>query len=319
MNLNALEDFLLVATHGGLRKASRASGRSKATLSRRMADLEEALGVRLLERGSNRLILTEAGHTLLARAEDPMREVEEALTSAREGLATPRGRLRIAAPLLFSQLALGQLGARFLAAYPDVQLDVVAQDRAVDLVEEHFDVAIRVNPREDSMLVGRCFAKDRLVIAAAPSMKMPRAGKAGKPVPLPAVVLSSYASEPWPIDRSRLVIDPQPVMRASSLLIVRDAALAGVGVAMLPRSIIGSRLKSGELVQWGTTGKPVDLWALHTSRRLPSAKVRAFVDFMGDQYPDGELVLQDCESPRVLRRLPLLREWSHEQVYEVFP
>ena len=319
MNLNALEDFLLVATHGGLGKASRASGRSKATLSRRMADLEEALGVRLLERGSNRLILTEAGHTLLARAEDPMREVEEALTSAREGLATPRGRLRIAAPLLFSQLALGQLGARFLAAYPDVQLDVVAQDRAVDLVEEHFDVAIRVNPREDSMLVGRCFAKDRLVIAAAPSMKMPRAGKAGKPVPLPAVVLSSYASEPWPIDRSRLVIDPQPVMRASSLLIVRDAALAGVGVAMLPRSIIGSRLKSGELVQWGTTGKPVDLWALHTSRRLPSAKVRAFVDFMGDQYPDGELVLQDCESPRVLRRLQLLREWSHEQVYEVFP
>jgi DNA-binding transcriptional LysR family regulator len=292
MNLNALEDFVLVAAHGGLGKASRASGRSKATLSRRLADLEEALGVRLLERGSNRLILTEAGHTLLARAEDPMREVADALTAAREGLAAPRGRLRVAAPLLFSQLALGQLGARFLAAYPHVQLDIVAQDRAVDLVEEHFDVAIRVNPREDSMLVGRCFARDRLVIAAAPSMKMPRAGKAGKPVPLPAVVLSSYASGPWAIDGSRLMIDPQPVMRASSLLIIRDAALAGVGVAMLPRSIIGSRLKSGELVQWGTTGKPVELWALHTSRRLPSAKVRAFVDFMGEQYPDGELVLE---------------------------
>ncbi|TAN12429.1 MAG: LysR family transcriptional regulator [Burkholderiaceae bacterium] len=292
MNLNALEDFLLVAAHGGLGKASRASGRSKATLSRRIADLEEALGVRLLERGSNRLILTEAGQLLLARAEDPMREVGEAVTAAREGLAMPRGRLRVAAPLLFSQLAFGQLGARFLAAYPDVQLDVVAQDRAVDLVEEHFDVAIRVNPREDSTLVGRCFAKDRLVIAAAPSIKMPRAGKAGKPVQVPAVVLSSYAGEPWPLDRSRLVIDPQPVMRASSLLIVRDAALAGVGVAVLPRSIIGSRLKSGELVQWATTGKVVELWALHTSRRLPSAKVRAFVDFMRDQYPDGELVLE---------------------------
>jgi DNA-binding transcriptional LysR family regulator len=88
------------------------------------------------------------------------------------------------------------------------------------------------------------------------------------------------------------VIDPQPVMRASSLLIVRDAALAGVGVAMLPRSIIGSRLKSGELVQWVTTGNVVELWALHTSRRLPSAKVRAFMDFMSDQYPDGEFVLQ---------------------------
>jgi DNA-binding transcriptional LysR family regulator len=292
MNLNALEDFLLVATHGGLGKASRASGRSKATLSRRIADLEEALGVRLLERGANRLILTEAGQLLVARAEDPMREVAEAVTAAREGPAKPRGRLRIAAPLLFSQLAFGRLGARFLAAYPEVQLDVVAQDRAVDLVEEHFDVAIRVNPREDSTLVGRCFAKDRLVIAAAPSIRMPRAGKAGKPVPVPAVVLSSYASGPWSIDRSRLVVDPQPVMRASSLLTVRDAALAGVGAAVLPRSIIGSRLQSGELVQWGTTGNVVELWALHTSRRLPSAKVRAFVDFMRDQYPDGELVLQ---------------------------
>lgn len=78
-------------------------------------------------------------------------------------------------------------------------------------------------------------------------------------------------------------------MRASSLLIIRDAALAGV--AVLPRSIIGPRLKSGELVQWGTTGKVAGLWALHTSRRLPSAKARAFVDFMRDQYPDGELVL----------------------------
>ncbi|MGH8116938.1 MAG: LysR family transcriptional regulator [Rhodanobacteraceae bacterium] len=292
MNLNALEDFLLVAAHGGLGKASRASGRSKATLSRRIADLEEALGVRLLERGANRLILTEAGQLLLARAEDPMHEVAEAVAAAREGLATPRGRLHVAAPLLFSQLAFGQLGARFLVAYPQVQLDVVAQDRAVDLAEEHFDVAIRVNPREDSTLVGRCFAKDRMVIAAAPSLKKPRAGKAGRPAPVPAVVLSSYASEPWAIDGCRLVIDPQPVMQASSLLIVRDAALAGVGVALLPRSIIRSRLKTGELVQWGTTGKVVELWVLHTSRRLPSAKVRAFVDFMRDQYPDGELVLQ---------------------------
>ena len=100
------------------------------------------------------------------------------------------------------------------------------------------------------------------------------------------------ACGPWTIEHNRLLIDPQPVMRASSLLIVRDTALAGVSVAVLPRSIIGSRLESGELVQWGPAGKIVELWARHTSRRLPSAKVRAFVDFMRDQYPDGELVLQ---------------------------
>ncbi|MGH8216270.1 MAG: LysR family transcriptional regulator [Rhodanobacteraceae bacterium] len=287
MNLNALEDFRLVASHGGLGKASRASGRSKATLSRHIADLEDALGVRLVERGANRLILTEAGQRLFDGTEGPMREVAEAVTAVREGLAAPRGRLRIAAPLLFSQTAFGRLAARFLVAYPEVQLEVVSEDRAVDLVEEHFDVAIRINPREDSALVGRCFATDRLVVAAAPSIRMPKAGKAGKTVPVPAVVLSSYGNEPWPIDGSRLVIDPQPALRATSLLVVRDAALAGVGAALLPQSIIWPSLKNGELVQWGTKGKPVELWVLHTSRRLPSPKVRAFVDFVSVQYPDG--------------------------------
>lgn len=293
MNLNALEDFRLVATHGGLGKASRASGRSKATLSRRVADLEEALGVRLLERGANRLLLTEAGQLLLARTEDPMREVAEAVTAAQEGAATPRGHLRIAAPLLFSQLAFGKLAARFLALYPDVQLEAVSEDRPVDLVEEHFDVAIRINPREDSTLVGRCFARDRLVVAAAPSIKAPTTRKPRKPVKVPAVVLSSYGNEPWPLEERRVVIDPQPVLRASSLLVVRDAALAGVGVALLPQSIIWPRLQSGELVQWGTIGRKVELWVLHTSRHLPSSKVRAFVEFMCSQCPDKLLVLPD--------------------------
>lgn len=291
MNLNALEDFRLVAAHGGLGKASRASGRSKATLSRRIADLEEDLGIRLLERGAKQLRVTEAGQLLLTRTEDPMRDVAEAVTAAREGIATPQGRLRIAAPLLFSQLALGQIAARFLAAYPGVQLEVVSEDRTVDLVEEHFDVAIRANPREDSALVGRCFARDQLLVVAAPSIKMPQPGKARKRVTVPAVILAAYGSGPWPINGTRLVIEPRPVLTVSSLLVVRDAVLAGVGAALLPRSMIQPRLERGELVQWGTAGRPVELWVLHTSRRLPSPKVRAFVDFMSAQYPAGTLVL----------------------------
>jgi DNA-binding transcriptional LysR family regulator len=291
MNLNALEDFRLVASHGGLGSASRASGRSKATLSRRIADLEDALGIRLLERGANRLTVTDAGKLLLARTEDPMRDVAEAVTAAREGAATPRGHLRIAAPLLFSQLAFGKLAARFLATYPEVQLEVVSEDRAVDLVEEHFDVAIRVNPREDSALVGRCFAKDRLVVTAAPSVKMPRQGKAGRRARVPAVMLASFGSGPWSIDGRRLIVDPQPVLTASSLLVVHDAVLAGVGAGLLPLSMIRPNLERDELVQWGPTGSPVELWVLHTSRRLPSPKVRALVDFMSAQYPDGTFAL----------------------------
>ncbi len=157
MNLNALIDFTLVATNEGLGKASRASGISKATLSRRIADLEEQLGVRLIERSARGLKLTEAGELLLSRAEGPLAEVVEAMAAAKEGVSTPRGRLRVAAPVLFSQLAMGGIGAAFCAAYPDVTIEVISEDRVVDLVEEQFDVAIRINPSPDSDLVGRCF------------------------------------------------------------------------------------------------------------------------------------------------------------------
>src|SRR5688572_26297767 len=177
MDLNALADFALVATKGGLGKASRASGKSKATLSRRISDLEEQLGVRLIERSARGLKLTEAGEGLMARTEAPMLEVAEAMTATREGLSAPRGRLRVASPVLFSQLAMGRISAEFCAAYPEVTIEVLAEDRMVDLVEEQFDVAIRINPRPDSNLVGRCFAKDRLVVVAAPSVSIPGPGE----------------------------------------------------------------------------------------------------------------------------------------------
>ncbi|CAM3730025.1 LysR family transcriptional regulator [Bordetella tumulicola] len=292
MDLNALEDFQLVAAHGGFGRASRASGRSKATLSRRVADLEEALGIRLMERGARSLELTEAGQLLLSRTEGPMFEVAEAVAAARDGLATPRGRLRIAAPLLFGQLALGRLAAQFVAIYPEVQIEVAAEDRSVDLVDEHFDVAIRINPRKDSSLVGRCFAKDRLVLAAAPSVDMPK-GRRIKPVPVPAVVMPTYRDgDVWSVRDGRLTVEPQPVLRLSSLLTVRDAIAAGAGAAMLPQSIIGKLLEKGELVTWGMVGDEVELWVLHTSRRLQSPKVRAFVAFMCAQYPSGSFVIE---------------------------
>jgi DNA-binding transcriptional LysR family regulator len=291
MDLNALEDFQLVAAHGGFGRASRASGRSKATLSRRIADLEEALGIRLIERGSRSLELTEAGQLLMARTEGPMREVAEAVAAARDGLATPRGRLRIAAPLLFSQVALGGLAAAFQAMHPEVQIEVVAEDRHANLVDEHFDVAIRINPRKDSNLVGRCFARDRLLLAAAPSMHMPH-GRAEKPLPIPAVVMPTYREgEIWSVNDGQLTIEPQPVLRLSSLLTVRDAAAAGAGVAMLPLSLAGGLLETGALVSWGLASNEVELWVLHTSRRLQSPKVKAFVDFMCSQYPDGAFTI----------------------------
>ena len=287
MDLNALEDFQLVAVHGGFGRASRASGRSKATLSRRVADLEDSLGIRLIERGERSLGLTEAGQILLARLEGPMREVADAIAAARDGLTAPRGRLRVAAPLLFSQVALGRLAAAFQALYPQVQIEAVSEDRVANLVEEHFDVAIRINPRKDSVLVGRCFAKDRLLLAAAPAIERPK-GRKGETPRVPAVVTPSYRDgELWSVQGGQLTVEPQPVLRLSSLLTVRDAVTAGAGAAMLPQSLIARLLDQGELVAWGAAGDEVELWVLHTSRRLQSPKVRAFVEFICGCYPSG--------------------------------
>ncbi len=290
MDLNALADFNLVATHGGFGRASRASRRSKATLSRRVADLEEQLGVRLIERSAKGLELTEAGQLLLSRTEGPMHEVADAMSSTREETGTVRGQLRIAAPVLFSQLAMGRLCAEFRGLYPDVTVEVVSEDRVVNMVDERFDVAIRPNPRPETALVGRCFAKDRLIVVAAPSVARPEAGAA--PVRVPAVVSAFQDGDTWPLEGGSLTVEPVPVLRLGSMLMLRDAAIAGAGVAQLPRSIVGKQLASGELVQWGAVGgKEVELWVLHTSRRLASPKVKAFVDFICARFADGALVL----------------------------
>ncbi|AAO56511.1 MULTISPECIES: LysR family transcriptional regulator [Pseudomonas syringae group] len=290
MNLNALIDFMLVANNEGLGKASRASGISKATLSRRIADLEEQLGVRLIERSARGLKLTEAGEMLMARTEGPLGEVAEAMTATRDGVATPRGRLRVASPVLFSQLAMGRIGAGFYAAYPEVIIEVTAEDRLVDLVEEQFDVAIRINPDPDSRLVGRCFARDRLVVVAAPELPRPMPGAIRQ---TPAIVTSSFQPTHWKLDNGHLVLKPIPKLWFSSLMMVRDAAVAGGGAALIPQSIAWSQLASGQLVQWGTvSGAEPELWVLHTSRRLVSPKVRAFVDFICASNPDMSLVLK---------------------------
>jgi len=195
------------------------------------------------------------------------------MTAAREGTGTVSGRLRIAAPVLFAQLAMGQLAAEFRRIYPDVTLDVVSEDRLVNLVDEQFDIAIRPNPRPDTALVGRCFARDQLVVVAD------------------AVVNAHRDGDTWALDDGRLTLEPVPVLRLSSMLMLRDAALAGAGVTRVPRSIVWQQLASGALVQWGEVGPAVELWVLHTSRRLASPKVKAFVEFMATRFPDGTLLL----------------------------
>ncbi|MDB5362273.1 MAG: LysR family transcriptional regulator [Rhodospirillales bacterium] len=288
MDLLALTDFNLVASHGGFGRASRASGRPKATLSRRVMELEESLGVRLLERGARTLRLTEEGSALYARTEGLLSEVAEIGETIAAGFTRPRGRLRVSAPVVFAHTVLGRIAADFIAAYPEIRLEVTADDRFVDLVEEGYDVVIRVNPRPDETLVGRCFVRDQLLIVAPASLARPFPDQ-GAPVPVRAVVLSTTPqTDDWRC-ADGLILLPDPVLRLSSLIMVRDAVRAGAGAALLPPSIIADDLASGRLVSWGKSDRTVAMWALHTSRRLASSKVHAFVQFLCDAFPENVL------------------------------
>lgn len=186
MDLLALADFNLVARHGGFGRAARASGRPKATLSRRVSELEAALGLRLFERGARDLKLTEEGRALHERTGALLTEIDETAAAIASGGEKPRGRLRISVPLLFSQTAMGKLAAGFVLSYPAVQLEVTTDDRTVDMIEEGYDLVIRVNPRLDESLVGRAFLHDRQVVVAAPSVARPADGEA-----VPAIVRGS--------------------------------------------------------------------------------------------------------------------------------
>jgi DNA-binding transcriptional LysR family regulator len=286
MDLLALADFNLVARHGGFGRAARASGRPKATLSRRVAELESSLGVRLFERGARVLTLTQEGRALYERTGTLLTEIDEAAAAIASGGDSPRGRLRVSAPLLFCQIAMGKLAAEFAVKYPEIRLEITTEDREVDMVEEGYDLVIRVNPKPNENLVGRNFLRDRLVVVAAPSLKRPSGNQ-----PVPAVVRGvSDQATAWDLKtragKSRLAVDP--ILRLSSMIMVRDATRVGVGVARLPISLVSRDLAAGTLVLWGDIDGPeIALWTLFPSRRLLSSRVSAFLEHLKSAFPKG--------------------------------
>ena len=286
MDLLALADFNLVARHGGFGRAARAADRPKATLSRRVADLEAGLGVRLFERGSHALKLTQEGRALFERTETLLIELGEAVTTITAGGETPRGRLRISAPSLFSHTAMGTLSAEFAMRYPQVRLEITPEDRAVDMVEEGYDLVIRVNPDPNEHLIGRILLRDRLVAVASPELQRPAAD-----APAPAVARLTSTQSDWDLHTHegdvRISIDP--ILRLGSLIMIRDAVRTGVGAALLPLSLVAGDLRSGALVHWGDgKGPPIEIWALYPSRRLLSARVSAFLEFLKEAFPLGQ-------------------------------
>lgn len=278
MDLARLADFHAVVTHGGFSAAARATGTPKATVSRRVRALEDELGVRLIERGTRSLRVTDEGRALQARTAALMDDLTDVGDEIAGRAGRPRGRLRVSIPGFYAHRYFGRLAAAFAAAYPEVLLEAIIEDRLVDPVTDGFDVVIRANPSSDSRLVGHRLLTDRFVAVAAPSVRQPLATEAA-----PAVVMTSRSEEAWELDdgHAPLTVRLRPVLRFASLILVRDAVLAGAGVALMPEHLVASELSSGELVRWGVLpSRRVELWVLYPSRRLQSAKVSAFVEML---------------------------------------
>jgi DNA-binding transcriptional LysR family regulator len=284
IDLDALAHFVAVAQQGGLNAASRETGIPKATLSRRVRELEAKLGTPLLERGGTRMKLTEDGRLLFDRAMPLLTDLDGlgADVSARSGLV--RGRLRVSIPTLLARFGMGAFAVRFQRTHPAVQLEIDIDDRFLDLTKENYDLVVRANPAPDTTLVGRRFLRTQIVLASLPDMPVPSQQDAR----VDAVMLTS-ANHPteWTIvtPNGELTVTPRATIRCSSMLMVYEAVLAGAGAGLLPAWLVKDDLKAGGLKVWGSVpNRDIEAWALHPPGNLTSPKVRAFVDLLIEQF-----------------------------------
>lgn len=293
--LVAIEAFVRVAECGSFSQAAQKLSLSKSVVSRQVGALEAQLGARLLHRTTRALTLTEAGRSYLERAARILADLEEADASVGQLEAAPRGRLRVNAPMTFGFLHLAPAVPEFLARYPEVELDMTMNDRFVDLVEEGFDVAVRIGKLEDSSLVARRLAPIRRTVSAAPEYLAER-GTPVSPDDLKhheCLYNSNLGRQqewrfvtpdgrPWPVQvRGRL--------RANNGDALRAAALKGFGLVLLPSFIVGGDFQSGALVSVLDDFLAQDsaVHAVYPHARHLSPKVRAFVDFLAQRFgPD---------------------------------
>jgi DNA-binding transcriptional LysR family regulator len=284
LDLEAIAHFVAVARHGGLNAASRETGVPKATISRRVRQLEVSLGTLLLERGGRQMRMTEDGRMLFTRAAPLLADLIAAGAEVRTRDGQVRGSLRISVPALVARSGMGEFAASFVKKYPGVKLDIDIDDHFVDPVAEGYDLVIRANPAPDSDLVGKCFLRTDILLAALPAMPAP----VEQDAIVDAVILSaSSGQKAWNVLREDepLRIIPREVLRCSSMMLVYDAVLAGAGAALLPAWLIEQDIRDGRLRAWATVpNRSIEAWALHAPAHLTSPKVRAFVDMLVEAY-----------------------------------
>nr|WP_286675076.1 LysR family transcriptional regulator [Pseudomonas subflava] len=273
-------------------QAAHSMGMQKSTVSRRIALLEERLGVRLLNRTTRKLRLTEVGQAYYERCRQIMLDFAEAEQAVMQLQQEPAGLLRIAAPIEFGQLFLGGVLGRFMLQYPQISAEVELTSREVDPLEEGVDIAIHVGQPRDSTLIARKLFESPRRLYASPEYL----ARHGLPETVQALaghralLLQQDSPRYWP-----LVGEQVPCLRVLScnnITLAREAALAGAGICGLPVMIAEEALNSGRLVQLLPDARlPIgELYAVYPSRRFQAMKVKAFLDFLMASLPQASLL-----------------------------
>ncbi len=288
--LDEISAFIAVADARSFTQAARRLEVSPAQVSKLVARLEDRLGARLLNRTTRDVSLTDTGRAFQDRARTILDDFQSLESSVREQ-SGPRGLLRISAPVTFGAAELAPALLEFAAAYPEVSLDVSSTDRMVNLVEEGFDVAVRIGQLDDSSLVARKLAAVRLVTCAAPDY-LAGAGAPATPEDLAAheAIIDTNAADPavWRFRQgaARLDVRVQGRLRFSGAQTCVAAASAGFGVTRAPAFAAAQDLRAGRLKALLCNYEPevIHVHAVYPHARHLAPKVRAFVDFLARRY-----------------------------------
>ncbi|MBM6596642.1 LysR substrate-binding domain-containing protein [Microvirga pudoricolor] len=291
-DLNDYVYFAEVVTHGGFSAASRALRQPKSKLSRRIAELERRLGVRLIERSSRRFRVTDVGQAFYERCRILLLEAEQAEALVAEAKTEPYGRIRMSCPTGLVEVISGTLRA-FLARYPRVQLQLLAVDRAVDLIEERIDIALRVRTdlTSDAALTMRSLGTSKRILVASPQLASRLGDDVASLDDAPTLSTSdSVTMVDWTLERhdgTLHTVRHEPRIACGDFAFVRDAAVSGLGVALLPDHTCADDLAAGRLVhvlpEWD--GRQGIIHLVFTTRRgLPPA-VRALIDCLAAGFP----------------------------------
>jgi DNA-binding transcriptional LysR family regulator len=292
--IEGLPVFVRTVREGSFSAAARALDLTPSAVSKQIGRLEDRLSVRLFNRTTRRLSLTEEGAAFYERASRILADLEDAAEAVSSHKAMPRGRLRVTLPTAFGILHLLPALPTFAARHPQVTLEIDLNDRFVNMIEEGFDLALRIGEMQDSSLIGRRLAANRRVLAAAPAYLAERAAPR-RPEDLGDhnCLIYTYRAQrhDWHLVNERgreKVVSVAGNLETNNPMMLRAAALAGFGVVMLPLWIIGPDIREGRLTQvlpdWHWPDSAIQV--VYPPGRHLSAKVRSFVDFLVEKFAE---------------------------------